>query len=128
MQEWTYLDNVHTTETISYMVVERGLNYLKDGSWIEAGVVTTDITKNTNVKYSKSFPGTPVVMTQITSQARANSRYVTRIPVSNEKGFSLFLQGSEKKQKVTEKEQVSWVAWSTNGKKYSEWQARLTPN
>jgi hypothetical protein len=37
MQEWTYLDNVHTVETISYMVVEEGMNFLKDGSWIEAG-------------------------------------------------------------------------------------------
>jgi hypothetical protein len=62
MQEWTYLDNVHTTETISYMVVERGLNYLNDGSWIEAGVTKVGAKLNA-VAYSKPFPGSPVVIT-----------------------------------------------------------------
>jgi hypothetical protein len=61
MQEWTYLDNVHITETVSYMVVEKGLHYLRDGSWIEAGVAKTGA-KFTNVKFSKSFPGSPVVI------------------------------------------------------------------
>jgi hypothetical protein len=62
MQEWTYLDNVHTTETISFMVVERGLNYLKDGSWVEAGRTKAGA-KLAAVKFSKTFPGTPVVIT-----------------------------------------------------------------
>jgi len=32
-----YLDIVHTTETVSYMVVERGIHELSDGTWVEAG-------------------------------------------------------------------------------------------
>jgi len=126
MQEWTYLDNVHTRETISYMVVERGLNYLNDGSWIEAGVTKAGA-KKINVKYSKEFPVSPVVISQITTQTRAANRYVTRVTATSKKGFQVFLQ-AEEKLKVTESEQVSWVAWSTNGKRTSQWQARATPN
>jgi len=29
-------------ENVSYMVVERGLNYLSDGTWIEAGTMNGD--------------------------------------------------------------------------------------
>jgi hypothetical protein len=32
-----YLDIKHTTETLSYMVVERGIHELSDGTWVEAG-------------------------------------------------------------------------------------------
>jgi hypothetical protein len=126
MQEWTYLDNVHTVETISYMVVEEGMNFLKDGSWIEAGTTQAGA-KATAVKYSKSFPGTPVVISSITTQTRDKNRYVPRVTKTSNTGFQVFLQ-SEEKLKVTESEQVSWVAWSTNGRKSSEWQAKVTPN
>jgi hypothetical protein len=37
MQEWSYLDGPHTTETISYMIVEEGQHTLYDGTLIEAG-------------------------------------------------------------------------------------------
>jgi hypothetical protein len=126
MQEWTYLDNVHTTETVSYMVVEKGLHYLKDGSWIEAGVTKTGA-KATDVKFSKAFPGSPVVIPQITTQTNPKNRYVSRVYKATKTGFKVFLQ-AEEKLKVKESEQVSWVAWSTNGKSNSEWQAAMTPN
>lgn len=90
MQEWTYLDNVHTTETISYMIVEKGLNYLGDGSWVEAGVTNAGA-KFSAVKYSKTFPGSPVVMTQITSQKNMNNRYVTRVKSTSKNGFQVVL-------------------------------------
>ncbi len=37
MQEWSYLDQSHTTETVSYLVVEAGAHELPGGTWIEAG-------------------------------------------------------------------------------------------
>jgi hypothetical protein len=37
IQEWTYLDFVHTKETVSYMIVEEGTHKLKDGTLIQAG-------------------------------------------------------------------------------------------
>ncbi len=39
MQEWLVHDVPHTNEEVSYMVVEKGLNYLYDGTWIEAGTL-----------------------------------------------------------------------------------------
>jgi hypothetical protein len=29
----------HASEAVSYMVVEKGLSYLYEGSWVEAGVL-----------------------------------------------------------------------------------------
>lgn len=40
IQEWLVHDVWHMQEAISYMVVEKGLNYLYDGTWIEAGTLT----------------------------------------------------------------------------------------
>lgn len=37
MQEWSYLDGPHTTETVSFMVVESGAHQLPDKSWVVAG-------------------------------------------------------------------------------------------
>jgi hypothetical protein len=37
IQEWSYLDNKHVKETVSFMVVESGAHQLPDGSWVVAG-------------------------------------------------------------------------------------------
>lgn len=67
MQEWEYLDIVHTTETVSYMVVERGIHELSDGTWIEAGHAQKIKKRWTRVKFEHKFTETPVVLTQIST-------------------------------------------------------------
>jgi hypothetical protein len=39
IQEWDYLDGPHTTESLSYMVVEAGRHNMPDGTQYEAGLV-----------------------------------------------------------------------------------------
>ena len=60
MEEWLANDGPHTTETLSYMIVERGSYQLADGTWIEAGSI--DGTKDfQEVKFESEFDATPVV-------------------------------------------------------------------
>jgi hypothetical protein len=42
IEEWDYLDQSHTTETIGYLVIERRRHRLADGTVIEAGAVETN--------------------------------------------------------------------------------------
>jgi hypothetical protein len=42
IQEWSYRDVSHTSEIISYMVIEAGFNVFPDGTPYEAGVSTID--------------------------------------------------------------------------------------
>ncbi len=43
LQEYGYLDGVHPTETLSWMVIESGTHYLADGSSFVAGTVDTNL-------------------------------------------------------------------------------------
>jgi serralysin len=56
------LDIWHTTETVSYMIVERGSHYLTDGTWIEAGSVPVDASWR-KVHLEHKFASKPVVLT-----------------------------------------------------------------
>lgn len=38
IQEWDYLDGPHTTESLSWMVVEAGHHQMPDGTWYDAGL------------------------------------------------------------------------------------------
>lgn len=68
IQEWDYLDFWHTTEKISYMVVEEGTHELSDGTWIEAGK-TFGGKKWQGVEFAAPFEKAPIVISQITTQS-----------------------------------------------------------
>jgi hypothetical protein len=101
IQEWAYLDGPHTTETISYMIVEEGVHTLYDGTVIEAG--TKNVKRQSKiVKFSADFDKAPVVFSQITTQEKYNP-YTTRMRSITNKSFRVYLKAEEKK-KVTEEE------------------------
>jgi serralysin len=58
-----YLDIVHTTETVSYMVIERGIHELSDGTWVEAGHAKNIGKKWKRIKFTHKFDSKPVVLT-----------------------------------------------------------------
>lgn len=65
VQEWEYLDGNHTTEEVSYMIMEQGVHTLEDGTRIEAGTLTgRDVAERT---FAQSFRTKPVVFSSITS-------------------------------------------------------------
>jgi hypothetical protein len=64
IQEWAYLDGPHTTENLSYMVVEAGHHQMNDGTWYDAGHVSVDDPFQ-EVPFHGAFDAQPVVFSQI---------------------------------------------------------------
>jgi hypothetical protein len=116
IQEYPNQDNWHLAEKISYMIVESGVHTLKDGTVVEAGITSAE-GKYERVDYQAKFKNAPVVLTQLTTQWKSKT-YVTRVNSVTNKQFKVKIQASEK-ETVTEREEISWVAFSVQ-KKYSD--------
>lgn len=62
MEEWEYLDEWHTTETINWIVAEKGTYNLACGSQLVVGTVNDMHDDWKEVDFSESFNGVPIVM------------------------------------------------------------------
>ncbi|MDL1987619.1 MAG: hypothetical protein LWX08_08160, partial [Deltaproteobacteria bacterium] len=68
VQEWNYLDGTHTTENVSYIVMELGSYILEDGTKVEAGRFDADATGSFGwVDFSQTFNQVPVVTSTVSS-------------------------------------------------------------
>ncbi len=130
------MDGAHTTETVSYLVVEAGSWQLADGTELRAGTVETSATVGrgvsnvwATVSYGATFPAVPVVLSQV--QSNNNSTWVkTR---HSSVGASTFRVGLEKEEASSVshgKEIVGWVAISPASGTWSShpYAASRTPN
>jgi hypothetical protein len=87
MQEWSYLDKIHTKESISYMIVEEGTHKLLDRTMIQAGK-TKAAGRWTSVKFDADFRQSPAVFAQITTQQKLKA-YSTRLNYVTNKQFQV---------------------------------------
>ena len=71
IEEWAYEDGIHGTETVSYVVMEKGQHRLSDGRKIEVGLDPLVGTGWKALTLNQSFTGTPVVLAQ-SQAAQAN--------------------------------------------------------
>jgi len=93
LEEWDYDDGWHTSETISYTVIEAGQYTLSDGTPIEVRTVWTDHTF-TPVEFAQSFSTAPVVLTH--SQTRnGRDAIVTRQQNISSSGVDVRVQEEE---------------------------------
>jgi hypothetical protein len=110
VQEWDYLDGEHTTETVSYMVLEAGHWPCPNGGTYSAGVATVGANWQT-IEYGDEFE-TPVVFSSIVTD-ETGQPMVTRQKAVNNNNFKVRLQAEEADQ-VPGQEQVSWLVLDTN--------------
>jgi hypothetical protein len=111
IQEWGYLDGMHTTEQLGYVVVERGSHVLPDGTRIEAGTLNTDATAAFEaVKFKQAFNVEPVVFTAVSSVNEADA-VATRVRNIDTTGFSMRMQEQEANTKEHAVETISYIAW-----------------
>jgi hypothetical protein len=92
IQEWDYLDGVHDTETVSYMVMESGSYELSNGTQVEAGMFQTD--SSDSVDFKQKFNTTPVVTAAIMSLNDSDA-VSGRVYDIDSAGFSFHLQEEE---------------------------------
>ncbi|WP_435365106.1 S8 family serine peptidase [Haloarchaeobius sp. DYHT-AS-18] len=93
LEEWLIADGSHTTETVSYMVVEAGSHTLADGRTLEAGTVEVDEADDF-VAFGTQFSSTPVVLSQVQTVVE-DDPVVTRMKSVSTGGFTVRLQEEE---------------------------------
>lgn len=109
MSEWDYLDDSHSNEIVSYLVMEKGHFTLPDGSQVEAGTFD-GTTKFTQTPFSKAFSRIPVVFTSIASVNEAET-ISGRIRNISNKGFDYYFREQEKSNNSHPTEAIHFVAW-----------------
>ncbi len=93
VDEWDYLDGAHLTERVSYVVVEAGVYQFPDGTYLEAGNISTD--SNWSLEgLSAPFTASPVLIAQVAT-VNDSAAVVTRLRNISTTDFEIRLQGEE---------------------------------
>ncbi|NOR23688.1 MAG: PKD domain-containing protein [Desulforhopalus sp.] len=93
IQEWDYLDQTHTLETVSYLVIEKGAYTLDDGTMIEAGSFTAS-TSFQQVDLQQTYNVTPVILTQVMTKNETDA-VTSRLSNINQISFNHKIQEQE---------------------------------
>ena len=111
IQEWDYLDGYHISETVGYIIMERGSYTLEDGTRVEAGRFTTNNTTSfENVNFKNNFNQTPVVTTAVVSY-NGSDTVLCRTVANGTNGFEVRLQEQELNPEFHATEEVAYIAW-----------------
>jgi len=111
IQEWDYLDGNHTSETVGYIIMERGSYTLEDGTMVEAGSFTINNTTSLKtVNFKNTFNQTPVVTTAVISYNEIDA-VLCRTVTNGINGFKVGLQEQELNPKNHATEEVAYIAW-----------------
>ncbi len=129
IQEAPNMDGFHTTETVSYVVLERGTWQLANGALLEVGLLNTAeqvgrgvANSWATVSFSSPFSSAPVVLSQV--QGEANPHWVkTRQRSTTSASFQVALEEEDISTAAHGPELVGWIALDAgqgtwNGKAY----------
>ena len=113
IQEAEYKDGWHTTESLSYMVLEAGTWELADGTLLEVGTLDTNaITTSSwsSIDFEDDFSTTPAILSQV--QTNYGPQFVrTRQQSASVTGFELAMEEEELlKSSGHSTETVGWLA------------------
>ena len=111
IEEWEYLDEKHTRESVSYLVVEKGTHDV-GGASIEAGTLEADENWQSTT-LDGSFDGSPVVLSQSQTFA-GNDPIVVRLQDVSGSGFDARVQEAEIRGGHTD-ERIGYIAVDGSG-------------
>lgn len=97
VEEWEYLDSYHTSEDISYLVIEGGVYTLTGGEKIIAGTQAVNASGWATVDTtSAGFPvgSTPIILSTVTTNTQEDT-VTTRLKDIDENSFDIILQEEE---------------------------------
>jgi len=109
LQEWAYLDGTHAAETFSYIVIEKGIYTLEDGSKIEAGTFD-GTTSFTQVPLQQTYDVTPVILAQVMTENETDA-VTERIRYTNQYSFEFMFQEMQATMYDHIPETVGYIAW-----------------
>jgi len=109
LQEWDYQDGTHAPETFNYIVIEKGIYTLADGSKMEAGNFT-GTSSFSRLSLQQFYDFTPVILTQVATDNETDA-VTGRILNSNQYSFEYKLQEMEKTANAHIPENIGYIAW-----------------
>ena len=118
MDEWDYLDGPHTTEQLSYLVMEAG-SHILGGLRVEAGALTVKEGFQTQTLAS-GFSSSPIVLTQCVSYNEP-SAVTTRVRNVSAESFDVRLQEEEAADGVHASESLHYIALETGVGSDAKW-------
>ena len=108
IDEWDYLNQTHSPETIGFLVVEAGIHELDDGTRLVAGNGYLNHVGR-RIGYGRVLDTQPIVFSQIVSDVGA-SAIITRVANIDQGGFKIRLQEQEAADGIHSFEKFSWLA------------------
>ena len=113
VDEWDYKDGRHTRETVNYLVIEKGIHELNDGTVFEAGDLTVSHEAHTQVlnypNYNLAINADPIILSQVSS-VNEESAVTTRICNITDKSFKILLSEQEANDGIHAAEKVGYLA------------------
>ncbi|RKT47461.1 PKD domain-containing protein [Thiocapsa rosea] len=114
VQRWDYLDDAHELELVSYLVVERGLHELSDGTLIEAGSLETGVTQAfQRQSFGAPFEEAPVVFAAVTSFNESDA-VTARLHNIDSDGFDVGMREQEANAQQHLPERIDYIAWEVS--------------
>jgi hypothetical protein len=113
IEEWDYLDGVHTPESVSYLAMERGPHVFGTGIRVEAGRLATNASPSqpfTSVTFTQAFGVAPVVLTAVTSVNEADA-VITRMRSITSRSFEVRMQEQMNHVQSHATETIDYIAW-----------------
>ncbi len=117
--EWDYLDALHTSETLSFIVMEKGVYTLENGTKIEAGSFASNSTRFRQYSTKETFDRTPVIFTQVMTENESDVVTVRLRNIGNN-SFEYKLQEQEINKKRHNTETIGYIAWEPGSGMISE--------
>ncbi len=110
IQEWDHLDGSHAPETVSYVVLEKGIYTLDNGIKVEAGSFT-GTTSFQQVTLKQTYNDTPVILTQVVTDKETDA-LTNRVQNIDQISFSHKVQQQDSTPNThPEAETVGYIAW-----------------
>jgi len=111
IQEWEYLDGIHASETVGYLVMERGVYTLHDGTRVEADYFETNKVNNfETVSFVQTYQEIPIVITTV-STVNGSDAVSGRLSQSTPQNFQFCLQKQELNLETHHTETINYIAW-----------------
>ncbi len=111
LKPWDYLTEEHQPETVSYLVMERGIFTLDNGIKIEASKFVTDKTEFRGTgQFSQTFLDIPVMIASLTT-ANEDEPVVGRMRHIDETSYEYMMREEQLSDNDHLQETVSYIAW-----------------
>jgi PKD repeat protein len=109
LQEWNYQNGRHAQETFSYMVIEKGIYTLDNGSKLEAGEFT-GTSSFKQIALQQQYNVTPVILTQV-GTVNESDAVTGRVRNIIKSSFEYKLQEMQRTATAHIPEIIGYIAW-----------------